>query len=132
MEVLENEFVKFWFRDSILMSEYTKPTDLTIENAKDLIRLRHEISCNKKQYWCYDFKNVVSYSKEVRDYADKHGQEYLYACGAVVHSHITKFILNTFMKLKNPKIPLKAFTSKEDAVSWLKQLKAENEAKGIC
>ncbi len=127
MKEVENDFIKFWIEDDILHSQFKKRTEGTVENIKAIIDLRHQISDNKRQYWCYDFNGIQSYDKEARDYADKNGQEDLYACAAVFNSHITKFILNTFMMLKNPKVPLKGFTKKEDAIKWLSELKGKNQ-----
>lgn len=120
---LENDFIKYWIEDGILYSEFTTQTDVDIEKIKAVIDLRTEISDGEKQYWCYDFDRIKSYNKEARDYADKHGQEYLYACAVIFNSHIAKFTLNAYMKLKNPLIHLKGFTKKEEAVKWLNELK---------
>lgn len=125
MRLVENDFVKYWVEDGILYSQFKKPTIGTKENIVALINLRHEISNGENQYWCYDFNGIKSYDKEARDYADKYGQEYLHACAVILNSHITKFILNTFMTLKKPVVPLKGFTKKEDAVKWLSELQKE-------
>lgn len=120
---LENDFIKYWIEDGILYSEFITQTDVDIEKIKAVIDLRAEISDGEKQYWCYDFNRIKSYNKEARDFADKNGQQYLHACAVVFNSHIAKFTLNAYMKLKNPLIPLKGFTKKEEAVKWLNELK---------
>jgi len=125
MKELENEFIKFWFENDILYSQFKRPTEGTLENIKEIINLRHQISGGKKQYWCYDFNGIRSYDIHARDYAEKKGQEYLYGCAILLNSHVTKFILNTFMILKNPVVPLKGFTNKKDAVNWLNGLSKE-------
>lgn len=127
MVAVENDFIKFWIEKDILYSQFKKPTEVTIEKIKAIIDLRHQISDGKSQYWCYDFNGVKSYDKQARDYADKFGQENLYACAAVLNSHISKFIINTFVNLKKPNVPLKGFTKKEDAIKWLLELKKNNE-----
>lgn len=127
MKEVENNFIKFWIEDNILHSQFKKPTDGTIENIKAIIDLRHQISDDKKQYWCYDFNGIKSYEKDARDYAEKNGQQDLYACAAVLNSHIAKFILNAFMVLKKPTVPLKGFTKKNEAINWLNELKEKNE-----
>jgi hypothetical protein len=127
MKEVENDFIKFWIEDNILYSQFKKPTDGTIENIKAIIDLRNEISDDKKQYWCYDFNGIKSYDKDARDYAEKNGQEHLYACAAILNSHIAKFILNAFMILKKPTVPLRGFTKKNDAINWLNELKKKNE-----
>jgi len=124
---VENDFIKFWIEDGILYSQFKKSIIINMECIKALIELRTEISAGEKQYWCYDFKGIESYDKEARDYAEIHGQEYLYACAAVFNSHIAKFTLNTFMILKTPLIPLKGFTQKQDAVNWLNEIKKKKE-----
>lgn len=125
MKEVANDFVKFWIKEGILYSKFKKPVVIDIEKVKILIDLRHEISAGEKQYWCYNFDGVKSYDKEARDYADIHGQEYLHACAVLLNSHITKFTLNAFMKLKRPLIPLRGFTKKENAVNWLREIKYE-------
>lgn len=127
MKEVENDFIKFWIEDDILYSQFKKPTDGTLENIKAIIDLRNEISGNSMQYWCYDFNGIKSYDKEARDYADKNGQGHLYACAAILNSHIAKFILNAFMLLKKPTVPLKGFVDKKEAINWLNELKKKNK-----
>lgn len=129
--IVENNRMKFWIEDDIMFSSFKKEINIDLEVAKEMIQIRHEISSEKKQYWCFDFKNLKKYTKEARDYAENKGQEYLYATAVIINSHLAKFILNTFMKLKKAEIPLKAFKTKEEAVSWLQELKKSNEEKGI-
>lgn len=126
MRTVENDFMKFWIEDGILYSQFKKPTIGSLENIKVIIDLRHEASAGEKQYWCYDFGGINSFDKESRDYADNNGQDYLHACAVILNSHITKFILNTFMRLKKPRVPLKGFTKKSEAVQWLNELKEKN------
>jgi hypothetical protein len=120
---MENDIIKYWIEDDILYSAYKMPVDITLENAKAVIELRHAISNNEKQYWCQDITNLKSFTKEGRDYADIHGQDFLYATAVIVNSHITMFIFNIFIKIKTPRIPFQAFKTKAAAVKWLKELK---------
>ena len=125
---LENDNIKYWIEDGILYSVFKKPTVMTLDNIKTFIEMRHELSGNKKQYWCVDIKSLRSFTKEGRDYADVHGQDFLHACATVVNSHVTKFIFNVFLRIKKPRIPFRAFKNKEEAVAWLKEIKAKKEA----
>lgn len=123
MKIVENDFMKFWIEDGILYSRFKKPTIVDLEKIKALIELRTKISNGEKQYWCYDFSGIKAYNKEARDYADVNGQDDLYACAVIFDSHIAKFTLNIYMKLKVPLIPLKGFTKKSEAINWFKELK---------
>jgi hypothetical protein len=68
-------------------------------------------------------------TKEARDYGEIHGQNELTASAIIVNSHLTMFIYNAFLKLKNVKIPVKAFRSKEPALVWLETFKQNNKKK---
>jgi hypothetical protein len=125
MNKVENEFIAYWKEDGILFSSFKVPTIMDLEVIRKSIEMRHEISEGESQYWCADFFNLKEYKKEARDYAEIHGQEYLFATAVIINSHVTRFILNTFMRLKHSAIPLQAFKTKEAAVTWLKRLKAE-------
>jgi hypothetical protein len=127
MKQLENEHVVFWIEDKILYSKFKHEIILNPAVCSEFIRLRHEISAGEKQYWCYDFKHVISMPREGKEYAEQYGQDYLHASAAVVYNHLQKFIVNIFISIKNPKIPFKAFTNKEKAVQWLKEIKERNE-----
>ncbi len=127
MHKIENDFSKLWLENSILHSCFTVPVNMTLDKVKEFINMRHEVSNGNKQYWCYDLHNLKDFPKEVRDYVGIHGQEYLHATAAVTDSHITKYFVNIFLKIKAPPTPFKAFTTKEDALEWLHERKAENE-----
>jgi hypothetical protein len=129
MKVVENDFVKFWIENDILFNSFKIPTTVTLENAKEMIALRHEISNNEKQYWCFSLFNFKSFTKEGRDYTDIHGQDFLFASAAVVNSHVTMYIVNIFIKIKTVTIPFKAFTTKEKAIAWLNELRESAKAK---
>jgi len=120
---IENDFIIYWKEDGILFSAFKISTVMTLDVIQTSIQMRHAISNNEKQYWCSDFSNLRSFTKEARDYAEVHGQEFLCATAVIINSHITKFILNTFMRLKRADIPLQAFTSRTEAVKWLKSQK---------
>lgn len=127
MSELENEFIRFWVEDGILHSKFKHEVYVDLDIIKKLIELRHIISNNVNQYWCYDVGEVKGFPKECRDYVDIHGQDFLFACAIVINSHIQKFLFNAFLKLKHSKIPFQAFTDKEKAVEWLLEIKAKNE-----
>lgn len=123
---VKSECVKFWFENGILISRFENGIELDLVKIKEVIRTREEISKGEMQYWLYDITNLKSVSKEVRDYADRYGQDYLYCVAVLVNSHITKFIFNTYIKLKKPIMPFLVFTNKEKAEKWLLEIKADN------
>ena len=126
MTELANEFMQFWIADGVLYSKFTQKTTFDLDVIKKLIDMRHTISNNANQYWCYDVREANGFSKECREYVDMYGQDFLFASAVVINSHIQKFLFNAYLKLKKPKIPFQAFTNTEKAVAWLNEIKAQN------
>lgn len=124
---VKNDCIEFWFENGILMSKFQKDTILNLDSIKQVIEMREKISGEQKQYWLYDITNLKTVTKEVRDYAERYGQDYLYCIAVLVNSHITKFIFNSYLKLNKPDFPFLFFTNKEKAVEWLLEIKEKNE-----
>lgn len=131
MTLLENELIRFQIVDDILFSQFKSPIDINKDRVMELIELRHTISQNKKQYWCCDFTGLKSYTQEAHNYAGTYGQELLHACATVVDPQMNKFIANFFMVIKLPRVPMRVFADKKEAVNWLKELKSKNEEKHV-
>ncbi len=127
MNEYKDESIHFWIEEGILKSEFLKEVVLDEDFCEKIINIRHQVSNNEKQYWLYDFRNVANMTTEGRKYAEKYGQDCLYATAAIVNSHLTKFIVNLFRKINNPRIPFKAFKDMQEALEWLKDIKKENE-----
>ena len=123
----ENEFIKFWLQDGILYSVFKKPTRVDFKMTKEIIDLRHKISDNEKQYWCFDITNFNFLSAEAMNYAEAYGQEYLHATAVIIRSHVAQFIFNTFSRFKKVMIPFQAFKDKNEAVEWLKMHKKQTK-----
>lgn len=127
MKEVENNFVKFWFENGILISKFQNDTVIDLDRIKQAIEMRGKISGKQKQYWLYDITNIKNINKEVRDYAEKYGQDYLHCVAMLVNSHITKFIFNSYLKLNKPNLPFMFFSKKEKAIEWLLEIKEKNE-----
>lgn len=123
---VKNDYIEFWLENGIMFSRFCEGVEVDLERMKGVVRLREEISEGKNQYWLYDLSNVKNITKEARDYADQYGQNCLHAVAVLVNSHITKFIYNTYIKLKKPIMPFLVFTNKEKALAWLLEVKEQS------
>ncbi|NQY66712.1 MAG: hypothetical protein HRT72_03175 [Flavobacteriales bacterium] len=123
--MMENDFIKFWFEGGLLYSEYKKSVKIDLDNAKEVVSLRHKISNGENQYWCYDLNLLESITSEARDYLTKDGQEYLNAAGMIVTSHITKYLFNAYLTINKPAVTTRACRTTEEAVKWLENIKDE-------
>lgn len=127
MKELENDFIKFWIENGILFSRFKKPTELNLDTVKLTIEMREKISGGQKQYWLYDITNLKTVTKEARNYASKHGEDFIQANAVLVNSYISKFIFTAYSKLSRPNFPFLCYTKKEQAIDWLLEMKAKNE-----
>lgn len=119
----ENDFVRFYMEEGVLHSEFKKEVNADKDVTIQMIALRHELSNNEDQIWCANFSKLKGFDKEGRDYAEKHGQQFLISTAVLVDSSVIKYIANLWNKLKKPHVPMKVFTEKTEAVNWLNSQK---------
>lgn len=127
MRETSNHFTKFWMEDGIMHSNFLYDVHLELDLCIALINFRQEFSEGEKQYWLYDLDKLQTMTKDAKDYAAKYGDNYLHAAAIIVHSHLQKFIINTFITVKKPNVKTRIFTDKVKAKNWLLELKAKNE-----
>jgi hypothetical protein len=126
MREASNNYTKFWMEDGIMHSNFVHHTHLDLDLCIALINFRQEFSEGEKQYWLYDLDKLQTMTKDAKDYAAKYGVDYLHAAAIIVHSHLQKFIINTFIIVKKPKVKTRIFTDKAKAKKWLLEIKAKN------
>ena len=126
MREASNDFVKFWMEDGIMYSRFLKEVQLDLECIQEFIQFRHEFSQGEKQYWLHDLNGLKIMTKDAKEYGDKYGQEFLHAGAIIVHTHLQKFLLNTFIIVKKPNVKTSIFTNKESAKKWLLELKQKS------
>lgn len=128
MREVSNGKVKFWIEDGILFNEVIENDILLdIPMCKEIVELRHKISEGKPQYFLYDMGNLKDFTTESKNYFAIYGQEYIHTAAVLVHSRFQKFSINLWIKIKKPKVPMRIFTSKKEALNWLKTQKKKNE-----
>ena len=63
-----------------------------------------------------------NFSSEAKAFMGEHFHKFAKAFAMTENSAITRFVTHTFIYLNKPKIPIKMFRNKEDAINWLKSL----------
>ena len=126
MREASNNYTKYWMEDGIMHSMFLQDIHLELELCIALINFRQEFSEGEKQYWLYDLDKLQTMTKDAKDYAAKYGDNYLHAAAIIVHSHLQKFIINTYIIVKKPNVKTRIFTDKVKAKNWLLELKAKN------
>jgi hypothetical protein len=119
MAPVENDFIKFWIEEDILFFAYTRDILVTLEVAKEVVRLRLE--CQKgKIYKAVMIMSPITFTPEARRYLAIEGLEGVEKGALVSQSQVTTVLGNFYMMVNKPIKPMKLFNNKEDAVKWLK------------
>jgi|ERR1700757_582902 len=121
------KYTSFWkeAEDNILFWDYTPKIEIDISIAKELVKNRLEYSKGEPMYTLIDFTNVQSATKEARDYMNSPdgGLKGILGGAFLSNSIVSNVFINLYLKINKPSIPAKFFTKREDAISWLKDLK---------
>ncbi len=125
----------FWKEgdDDIIFFTYSPNLEMGISDAKEIVKNRLEYTNGKSAYVLVDATNIKSTTKEAREYmSDPMGGLSGILGGAFLSNKIvTTVIVNLFFKINQPSVPAKFFTDKEEALNWLKKIKAENSEKAV-
>jgi hypothetical protein len=124
-------YTSFWMEDDqdILFWDYSKNLEIDISVAKKLVEDRLNYTHGRSVYGLIDATNIKSTTKQAREFmSDPHGGLKGILGGAFISSNMfTTVIINLFLRITKPIVPAKFFTSKEEAITWLKKVKSERE-----
>ncbi|HEY8934549.1 MAG TPA: hypothetical protein VIM65_04985 [Cyclobacteriaceae bacterium] len=124
----EYERISFWkIENDILLFKYAPKTEIDISIAKRMVENRLDYTSGKSIYALIDFTNVKSVTKEARDYMNspEGGLRGISGGAFLSNNVVATLFINLYLKVSNPSIPAKFFTSQQDALRWLQQIKAE-------
>lgn len=95
-------------------------TTVNIHQLKEMLKVLIDLCDGKPKPFLSNNKNVKSFGYEEREYVAKNIHLFATASAIIESSAIVRFITHTINTLFKPKIPLKLFKTKEDAIVWLK------------
>lgn len=122
--LIEDETAKIWLDDGIIHFEYKAGVVVDLEVQKRNIENRILIAAGISRPIFADGRHVKYWTSDAKNYSlTKEGLYLASAFGILYNSSISKIILNWTMSFMSPKVPMKFFTDKEEALDWLKQFK---------
>ncbi len=123
-KILDTEHVHIELVDGIMVSYFKEGITLTLEVAKEVVKVRSEFFEYKFYPMLIEDKGVVSMTKEARDYfSTKEGAAYINAAALLLNSVFSMYLGNFFLKVSKPVTPAKIFTDKAKALKWLEKYK---------
>lgn len=107
--------------------KYGFKIEIDLALAKELVSDRLDYTQARAVYALIDFTNVKSVTKEARDYMNdpEGGLKGILGGAFLSNNVVTTLFVNLYLKVSHPIIPAKFFTSKEDALDWLRKIKTE-------
>lgn len=117
----------YTFKDGILIGRLDPSVNkLTAEVARNGIYERLMFSNGHEYPLLHHAPGVNEMTKEAHDILGSElGFQGVTATAILTHSLIGRVISNLWLRLQKPKKPVRFFTSKEEAMKWLKQYRKE-------
>ncbi|MFN5416488.1 MAG: hypothetical protein ACK5B9_05485 [Flavobacteriia bacterium] len=118
----ENEYVKIYTEEGIIVGEIKKKVFVDLSGAKKIVEDRKKITKNQESLILLDATEVKGISKEARDYfGSMEGSVLIKASAIYTNSKLSSFLANFLMKvnLVNTNVPVKLFTDRKKAIKWL-------------
>ncbi len=125
----EFKTVTFWKKDdNIIFFKYAPALDMDIEVARDMVASRLEYTKGESVYALIDVTNLKSTTKEARDYMNstEGGLRGIKAGAFLSNNVVPTLLINMYLKVSNPPVPAKFFTSEEQALKWLMKIKEKS------
>lgn len=107
--------------ENITYQEFKPGVDVSLEDAKEMARVRKRLLRSKRGPRLTDIRGVKSTPKAVRDFGQsKEVAQMTTAFAIIVDSPMTRTLGTIFMQLTRPPYPTRMFTNKDDALKWLR------------
>lgn len=113
---------KIWLlNDGILRQECVPNTELTLQDAQELITAHVKLSNGKPRPVLIYMRGVKSVTREARQYfGESLTRQYMSAVALLANSAVTKVIGSFFLRFHKTDSPVKLFGSETEALKWLK------------
>jgi len=123
----ENDLVKLSIKEGILYGTYkVKNVDLAV--ASEITRLRNDFTAGGKYPVLVDYTMVNKTTKEARGFfTDQDASQDLTAMAILINSPVGRMLSSFFIAIYQTTYPVKIFTDKGKAVTWLKEYLKKNQ-----
>ena len=119
---IETRALWVWLDPGGIMFSRAKPlSDLDLADAREIIAAVGSLGQGRRRPLLADLRNVRSLSREGRAYfAGAETAKVESACALLVSSPLSRALGSFIVRLMNPLIPVRLFTSEDAALVWLK------------
>ena len=117
---LETPYIFFEDYNGVLIATYKPNILITLKHAKEIVEYRIAFMEGKKMPILILNQGIIKMDKDARDYLASAKGIVGLKCGAILmDSNFISFTVNFFLKVTKPKLLVKTFTDKKEALTWL-------------
>ena len=121
IDLIKGEIADYYYSPEGILYSYSKSTRRTVKTISDNIVLVKQITGGKKVPLLIYLTNSQMPDKETRKFSAEQLPNAYTAMAMVSKGGLAQFIMSLLFKFKQPPIPMKSFSSDEEAKEWLKQ-----------
>ena len=123
--MVTGKFGKMWLsEEGILMCIYAPDIIIDLKLTYEILECRLKLLNGYSCPHFFDTRGVKYWTPESRAFmATDENSQLQKAAAALINSYITRVWINFWFSFNKPKIPLKIFTDREEALNWLKEYK---------
>jgi hypothetical protein len=119
-KTLETDTVLFEIFNGVLIVTYRENIKITLKQAKEVVALRLQFIDHISKPTLVVNAGTLNADKKARDYfSSEEGIAGIKCAALLVNSNFASLMLSFFLKITRPKLLVKIFTNKEDALTWL-------------
>lgn len=113
--------------EDIVFSDFPENLHVDLDIAKEIISCRFDFTKNEEKFFIADINNIKQISSEAKYYTynSTEGLSNVLACAIIANIPTSILLGNILLKTSAP-VPFKLFLSKESAITWINELKAQS------
>ena len=117
---VDTPYIFFEIDNNILIATYKPNNRITLKAAKEIVASRLSFIENPSIPILILNQGIIKMDKEARDYlASAEGIAGLKCAAILLNSDFISITVNFFLKVTKPKLLVKTFTDKQEALTWL-------------
>ena len=131
-KLIETEVDRQWLgEDGIVYVEVFPNAEVTLANVQQSTEMLKRMAGGKKRPVLVDNSEQKSMTREAREHmAGKTVEDHALALALVMQSPIGKVLGSLFLGLTRSSFPVRLFTSKDEAIEWLRGFLKEERGDG--
>ncbi len=119
-KTFETETVFFEMVNGVLIVTYRENIKITLKQAKEVVAQRLQFIGHMSKPTLVVNAGTLNADKKARDYfSSEEGIAGIKCAALLVNSNFASLMLSFFLKITRPKLLVKIFTEKKEALTWL-------------